>query len=513
MSKEVRVRFAPSPTGGLHIGGLRTALFNFLFARHYGGIMVLRIEDTDQKRFVEKAEPYIREALTWAGIAVDEGPEVGGKFGPYRQSERKEIYKTYAQQLIDEGNAYYAFDTPEELEAMKEKLKEAKVANQTYNSVTRNKMKNSLTMSENEVANKIEAGDPYVIRLKVPSKEEIRFKDIIRGWIMVHSTTIDDKIIMKSDGMPTYHLANIVDDHLMQITHVIRGEEWLPSAPLHVLMYRFLGWEDEMPEFAHLPLILKPSGQGKLSKRDAVRDGFPIFPLTWEETANNEVSIGYREAGYLPDAMVNFLAFYGWNPGNEQEIMGMEELIAAFDLNRVNKAGIKFDIAKAQWYNQQYIKKLNDETLIKMISPSLALKGEEFVGKAGKIVQLMRERVTFPDEIVSSTSYLYQSPETFHEKTVRKKWTPEAVEILKAFQKDLLEIEDFNAERVKIAFQNLLESKEVGFGKVMPAVRLAITGLGSGPDLMEIIEIIGQKEAVARIDFAIAKLSDSLKVN
>ncbi len=513
MSKEVRVRFAPSPTGGLHIGGLRTALFNYLFARHHGGKMVLRIEDTDQKRFVAKAEPYINETLSWAGITLDESPEVGGEYGPYRQSERKPKYQEYAQKLVSEGKAYYAFDTAKELEIMKEKLKAAKVANQTYNSVTRNKMKNSLTMSDAEVAKKLEAGEPYVIRLKVPPKEEIRFKDIIRGWIMVHSATIDDKVIMKSDGMPTYHLANIVDDHLMKISHVIRGEEWLPSAPLHVLMYKFLGWEEDMPSFAHLPLILKPSGQGKLSKRDAVKEGFPIFPLTWHDKENDEISEGYKEAGYLPDALVNFLAFYGWNPGNEQEIMSIDELISAFDLERVSKAGIKFDIAKAQWYNQQYIKKLDDAMLIEMISPLLNEKGEVYSQKADKIVRLMRDRVTFSHEIVSSTSYLYQSPETFHEKTVRKKWTPEAVEVLKAFKEDLMQISDFTAENIKESFQNLLESREIGFGRVMPAVRLAITGLGSGPDLMEIIEIIGQNEAVGRIDFAIAKLNDSLKVN
>lgn len=513
MSKEVRVRFAPSPTGGLHVGGLRTALFNYLFARHHGGKMILRIEDTDRKRFVTKAESYINETLAWAGIEIDEGPKEGGKFGPYRQSERKEIYQKYARQLVDEGKAYYAFDTTEELEELKEKLKAAKVANQTYNSVTRNKMTNSLTLSEKEVKQRLNSGLPYTIRLKIPSKEEIRFNDRIRGWIMVHSATIDDKIIMKSDGLPTYHLANIVDDHLMKITHVIRGEEWLPSAPLHVLLYQFLGWEDSMPEFAHLPLILKPSGQGKLSKRDAVKNGFPIFPLTWKDDENGEILIGYREAGYLPNALVNFLAFYGWNPGNEQEILNNKELIGAFDLERVSKAGTKFDIVKAQWYNQQYIKMLSNDELESMIKPLMEDTAPEFTGKAEKIVKLMRERITFPHEIITETDYLYRAPETFDEKIVKKKWTPEAVAILKAFRDAMKLMSDFSAGTVKELFQNLLESGDIGFGRVMPALRVAITGLSSGPDLMEIIEIIGQETAISRIDNALEQLSDSIKLS
>src|SRR5690349_9453339 len=337
--RDVRVRFAPSPTGALHIGGVRTALYNYLLARQYNGTMILRIEDTDQGRFVPGAEEYIIEALTWAGIKIDEGVGVGGPHAPYRQSERKPIYKQYAQQLIDAGHAYYAFDTEQELDDMRQRLKAAGVDQQQYNSITRLQMRNSLTLSEDEVKNLIASGTPYVIRLKVPKKEEIRLNYLIRGWVMVHSSQIDDKVLMKSDGMPTYHLANVVDDYLMKISHVIRGEEWLPSAPLHVLLYKFLGWENEMPQFAHLPLLLKPDGNGKLSKRDADQAGFPIFPLTWNDPANGEVATGYKESGYLPDALINFLAFLGWNPGTTQELFSMEELIKAFSIERISKAG------------------------------------------------------------------------------------------------------------------------------------------------------------------------------
>lgn len=353
---EVRVRFAPSPTGALHIGGVRTALYNYLLARKLKGTMILRIEDTDQNRFVPGAEDYIRKSLEWVGIRIDEGVGPGGPFAPYRQSERKAIYKQYAQQLIDSGAAYYAFDTEEELDAMRERLKNAGVAIQQYNSITRMEMRNSLTLPPDEVKSLIDSGTPCVIRLKVPRKEEVRLNDLIRGWVMVHSSQIDDKVLMKSDGMPTYHLANVVDDYLMKITHVIRGEEWLPSAPLHVLLYKFLGWEKQMPQFAHLPLLLKPDGNGKLSKRDADRLGFPIFPLTWTDPETGETTIGYKEAGYLPEAFINFLAFLGWNPGTPQEIFSLEELINEFSLERINKAGARFDILKAQWYNQHYLK-------------------------------------------------------------------------------------------------------------------------------------------------------------
>ena len=350
----VRVRFAPSPTGPLHIGGVRTALYNYLFAKKMGGKMLLRIEDTDQTRYVAGAEDYIREALEWVGIKIDEGVLEGGPFAPYKQSERKDLYKDYAQQLIDSGKAYYAFDTSEELDLLRKTLEEAKVDNISYNAVTRMQMKNSLTLSEEEVAQKLASGEPHVIRLKVPLKEEIRFKDLVRDWVAVHASTIDDKVLMKSDGMPTYHLANIVDDHLMEITHVIRGEEWLPSAPLHILLYRAFGWE--APQFAHLPLLLKPEGNGKLSKRDGLLGDFPVFPLEWKDPATNEISRGFREDGYFPEAVLNFLALLGWNPGTEQEIMSIDELSAAFSLESIHKAGARFDVNKAKWFNQSYLR-------------------------------------------------------------------------------------------------------------------------------------------------------------
>src|SRR5688500_14085852 len=369
--REVRVRFAPSPTGALHIGGVRTALYNFLLARQNKGTMILRIEDTDQNRYVPGAEEYILQSLAWVGITIDEGVGVGGPYAPYRQSERKPMYKQYAQQLIDNGYAYYAFDTEQDLETMRERLKTAGVASPQYNSITRMQMRNSLTLLEDEVKALLDAQTPYVVRLKVPRKEEVRLNDMIRGWVMVHSSQIDDKVLMKSDGMPTYHLANVVDDYLMKISHVIRGEEWLPSAPLHVLLYKFLGWEKQMPEFAHLPLLLKPDGNGKLSKRDADRLGSPIFRLTWQDPETKEVATGYKEAVYLPEAFINFLAFLGWNPGTTQEIFSIEELVQEFSLERINKAGARFDILKAQWYNQHYLRQKPFEELADFLLESL----------------------------------------------------------------------------------------------------------------------------------------------
>jgi glutamyl-tRNA synthetase len=369
--RDVRVRFAPSPTGALHIGGVRTALYNYLLARQNNGTMILRIEDTDQARYVPGAEEYILEALKWVGVKIDEGVGVGGPHAPYRQSERKPMYMQYAQKLVDEGNAYYAFDTEEDLDVMRERLKTAGVALPQYNSITRMQMRNSLTLLDDEVKALLAAGTPYVIRLKVPRKEEVRLNDLIRGWVMIHSSQIDDKVLMKSDGMPTYHLANVVDDYLMKISHVIRGEEWLPSAPLHVLLYKYLGWEADMPQFAHLPLLLKPTGDGKLSKRDADQMGFPIFPLDWIDPNTGEKATGFRESGYLPEALVNFLAFLGWNPGTTQEIFSMEELIKAFSVERIGKAGAKFDIHKAQWFNQQYLRAKPNELLAEYLMESL----------------------------------------------------------------------------------------------------------------------------------------------
>lgn len=507
---EVRVRFAPSPTGALHIGGVRTVLYNYLFAKKHNGKLVLRIEDTDQVRYVEGAEEYITESLHWLGIEADESPEKGGEFGPYRQSERKAIYAKYAQQLLDEGHAYYAFDTAEELNAMRERLKAAKVASLHYNAITRMQMKNSLTLTEDEVKAKIEAGEPYVIRLKVPGKEDVRLNDLVRGWVKVHSSGIDDKVLMKSDGMPTYHLANVVDDHLMKITHVIRGEEWLPSAPLHVLLYKFLGWEDSMPQFAHLPLLLKPDGNGKLSKRDGDKHGFPVFPIEGifpgKDGIQEKVN-GFREEGYLPDALINFLAFLGWNPGTEQEIFSVSELIEAFSIDRISKSGAKFDIEKAKWFNQQYIKSKNGEELSQFLLNDLeknnvSYKKQQLV----KICNALKERVTFPGDFWNDGRFFFQQPDTYDEKVVNKKWTEEAVMILDAYKDALKAKDNINADESKALLNNILEEKGVKLGKVMQALRLAITGAGSGPDLMEIIEILGPKETANRIEAAIVKL-------
>src|SRR6478609_4494793 len=445
--REVRVRFAPSPTGALHIGGIRTALYNFLLARKHGGTMILRIEDTDQNRYVPGAEEYILESLAWAGIEIDEGVSKGGPHAPYRQSERKDIYRQYAQKLIDDGNAYYAFDTSEELEAMRERLKTLGSSDQQYSSTTRMQMKNSLTFSEGEVKQKLDSGEAYVIRLKVPANEEIKLVDLIRGEVTVNSSQIDDKVLMKSDGMPTYHLANVVDDYLMKISHVIRGEEWLPSAPLHVLLYKFLGWEKEMPEFAHLPLLLKADGNGKLSKRDADKAGFPIFPINWTDPKTNEFSVGFRENGYLPEALLNFLAFLGWNPGTEQEIFSMKELIEAFTIERIGKAGAKFDIHKAQWFNQQYLRAKSNDELANYLLSSLKEKSIECSEeKASKICSALKERVTFPKDFWEQGKFFFIAPTQFDDQVISKKWNEETVKFLSAYSEELKSLSSITAE-------------------------------------------------------------------
>ncbi|QCK13670.1 glutamate--tRNA ligase [Mangrovivirga cuniculi] len=503
----VRVRFAPSPTGPLHIGGVRTALYNYLFAKKNNGTFILRIEDTDQNRYVEGAEDYIIQALEWAGLTPDEGPAQGGDFGPYRQSERKDLYKKYADQLVNNGKAYYAFDTPEDLEEMRERLREAKVANQQYNALTRTKMTNSLTLSPEEVQKRIDNGDPYVVRLNVPAKEEIRFKDMIRGYVKVHGGTLEDKILLKSDGMPTYHLANIVDDHLMKITHVIRGEEWLPSTPIHVLLYRYLGWEDSMPEFAHLPLLLKPNGNGKLSKRDADKQGFPIFPLNWTDPQKKETSYGYKESGYLPDAFINFLSLLGWNPGNDEDIFSKERLIELFDINRIQKAGAKFDIEKAKWFNQQYLKERSDDEIGKELKVFLESKNidcEE--GKCAKIASFMKERVTFIPEMYTESKYLFEKPTEYNEKLVRKKWNNEAAEIIMDFAEKIKEENTEDPAKLKHTLMTIVDDRNIGLGKVMPCIRLALTGQGGGPDLMDIIAFLGLKESTDRMITAVEKL-------
>jgi glutamyl-tRNA synthetase len=510
----VRVRFAPSPTGPLHIGGVRTALYNYLFARKNGGKMLLRIEDTDQNRYVPGAEEYILEALQWVGIEIDEGQGVGGPHAPYRQSERKEMYREYAEQLIAKGKAYYAFDSADEIEAMRKRLEEAGADAAQYNAITRLQMSNSLTLSADEVHQRMSNGDPYVVRIKIDPKQEVRFNDLIRGWVAVHASTLDDKVLLKSDGMPTYHLANIVDDHLMEITHVIRGEEWLPSAPLHVLMYQYFGWT--APQFAHLPLLLKPEGNGKLSKRDADLGGFPIFPLQWTDPVTGVVARGFREDGYLKDATVNFLAFLGWNPGTEQELFTMDELIEAFSIERIHKAGARFDIAKAKWFNQQYLKQLSDGELVELVyglrftAGGVPLYGSNFdieKDRLAKICHLMKERVTFPQEILSETTFLFEMPTTYEEAIVASKWNADAIKATTAFVEDLKVYEgDFIADSVKAIWAAAAERAGIKMGKVMQALRLAVTGAGHGPDLMLAMEILGKNEVVSRLEKALSTL-------
>ena len=508
MNREVRVRFAPSPTGALHIGGVRTALYNYLFARKMGGKFLLRIEDTDQTRFVPRAEDYIRESLDWLGITPDESPWKPGSVAPYRQSERKEKYLQYALDLVNKGHAYYAFDTAEELEAMRERLTAARVVQPQYNSITRTQMKNSLTLSKDEVATRLASGDPYVIRIKIPLKEDVRLNDMIRGWVMVHSSTLDDKVLMKSDGMPTYHLANIVDDHLMGITHVIRGEEWLPSAPLHVLLYRFFGWEDTMPKFAHLPLLLKPDGNGKLSKRDGDKLGFPVFPLNWTDPFTGEKASGFREQGYLPDAFLNFLAFLGWNPGNEREIFSLQELVEAFSIDRIGKAGTKFDIAKAKWYNEQYIRTKSDTELAEFLIADAKTDG---VGipqeKALAIVHLLKERVTFPTDFWRDSQFIMIATSDFDQEVAVKKWNADAAKLLNAYAVALDAFDDeIQGDNAKLLLEKTAETEGIKLGKVMQAVRLAVTGMGAGPDLMQVFAILGPSEVAKRIRFALETL-------
>jgi glutamyl-tRNA synthetase len=505
--KTIRVRFAPSPTGALHIGGIRTALYNFLLARKHGGTMILRIEDTDQTRYVPGAEEYILEALAWAGIQIDEGVGKGGPHAPYRQSERKEIYQKYAQQLIAEGKAYYGFDTEQDLEAMRERLKKEDAINQQYGISTRGQMKNSLTLNAEEVKQKLNAGEPYVIRLKVPAEQSVELMDLIRGQVVVNSSQIDDKVLMKSDGMPTYHLANVVDDYLMQITHVIRGEEWLPSAPLHVLLYQSFGWQDAMPQFAHLPLLLKPDGNGKLSKRDADQMGFPIFPLNWTDPKTKELAKGFRESGYLPEALINFLAFLGWNPGTEQEIFSIEQLTEVFTLERIGKAGAKFDIQKAQWFNQQYLRSKSNTELAKQLLHSLKKENISCSEqKAEKVCQAMRERIIYPQDIFEHGKFFFTAPILFDESVISKKWNEEVVKVLSAYRDEVKKIEAPSAEIAKTTLDSVAGNLGIGTGKVLQALRVALTGQGSGPDLMLTIEILGSEETVSRLDYALQNI-------
>lgn len=497
----VRVRFAPSPTGPLHMGGVRTALYNYLFAKKNNGTFIIRIEDTDQTRFVPGAQEYIMDSLKWCGIIATEGPGIGGEYGPYVQSERQEIYKPYAERLVQEDKAYYAFDTAEELDAMRERAKQMGMPNWQYNHITRASLRNSLTLSKDQVDELLANNTPYVIRMKMPRNIDIRFEDIIRGWVVVNTNNLDDKVLFKSDGMPTYHLANIVDDHLMKISHVIRGEEWLPSAPLHVMLYDAFGWE--APKFAHLPLLLRPDGNGKLSKRDGDRLGFPVFPTDWT-TAEGELYSGYREKGYLPGAFINMLAFLGWNPGTPQEIFSLEELEKTFTLERVSKAGAKFDPDKTKWFQQQYLRSTSDEELADQLSKMLDKPYDK--SRLLTICRLMKERATFVKDIIEEGKYLLDPPTQYDEQTVSKKWKEDTGEIIKEWSGILSNIEPFTHEAIETAFKSFLESKNLGIGAVLPNFRLILTGTGMGPSMFEIAEFLGKEECLNRINQGLTKI-------
>jgi glutamyl-tRNA synthetase len=499
MSQKVRVRFAPSPTGPLHIGGVRTALFNYLFAKKYHGDFILRIEDTDQSRYVDGAEQYIIDALDWCGIPYDEGPGKEGAFGPYRQSERKKLYKQYADELIARGKAYYAFDTSEQLDFYR-KDHETKGKTFIYNWHNRLKLTNSLSLSKLETQSKLDAGEDYVIRFLTPQDKKLHLKDIIRGDLKIDTNVLDDKVLFKSDGMPTYHLANIVDDHLMQISHVIRGEEWLPSLALHQLLYNAFDWK--APKFAHLPLIMKPIGKGKLSKRDGEKMGFPVFPLSWNE------SQGYREAGYFPESVINFLAMLGWNPGTEQEIFSLGELIQQFSLERVNKSGARFDPEKTKWYNHQYLQKKSDSELAKLLSPALIGKGITKNARnrsyLAKVVSLIKERATFGSDFWELGDYFFTAPVHYDEKATRKQWKEDTPQIMNNLIQLLETIVDFSSPNVETLVKKWIGDQELSFGKVMPPLRLVIVGTMKGPHIFDILGLLGKEESISRIRQAIS---------
>lgn len=498
--RKVRVRFAPSPTGPLHIGGVRTALYNYLFARQQGGDMILRIEDTDSQRFVPGAEEYIIDAFNWLGIHFDEGVSFGGEYGPYRQSERKEIYRKYVDQLLSAGLAYIAFDTPDELEA-----KRNEISNFQYDASTRMRMRNSLTLSEEETAALINKGEKHVVRIKIEPNEDIHVPDLIRGDVVINSSVLDDKVLFKSaDGLPTYHLANIVDDHLMEVTHVIRGEEWLPSAPLHVLLYRYLGWADTMPQFAHLPLLLKPEGNGKLSKRDGDRLGFPVFPLEWKDPKTGEVSSGYRESGYLPEAVINFLALLGWNPGNDQEIMNIDEMIRLFDLSHCSKSGAKFDYEKGKWFNHQYLVKKDNKDVARLFMPELKARGVEADPQyVEKVVGLVKERVNFVKELWDQAAFFFVAPAEYDEKVAKKRWKADSPAQLTELIEVLNTCEPFDVQGTEETVKAWIERKGYHLGNIMNATRLALVGESKGPHIFDITEALGKEETINRIQRAI----------
>lgn len=503
MSRKVRVRFAPSPTGPLHIGGVRTALYNYLFAKKNGGDFILRIEDTDSHRFVPGAEEYIIEAFTWLGLQFDEGTHLGGPYGPYRQSDRKDIYKKYVDQLLEKEVAYIAFDTPEELDQ-----KRSEIANFQYDASTRGLMRNSLTMSKDEVDSLIESGKQYVVRFKIEANQEVVVNDLIRGEVKYNSSVLDDKVLYKSaDNLPTYHLANIVDDHLMEITNVIRGEEWLPSAPLHVLLYRAFGWEETMPQFAHLPLLLKPEGNGKLSKRDGDRLGFPVFPLEWKDPKTGEVSSGYRESGYLPEAVINFLALLGWNPGNDKEIMSLDELIEEFSLEKCSKSGAKFDYEKGKWFNHQYIQLRPNSEIANIFYPLLEEKGVDVsIDYVETVVVLVKERVSFVKELWDQSSFFFVAPTSYDEKVVKKRWKEDSPAHMTELLDVLKNIDDFSAHNQEEIVKSWIEAKGYHLGNIMNAFRLAIVGESKGPHMFDITATIGKEETLSRLEKAIKEI-------
>lgn len=501
--RKVRVRFAPSPTGALHIGGVRTALYNYLFARQHGGDFVFRIEDTDSNRFVPGAEEYIIESFRWLGIKFDEGVSFGGEHGPYRQSERRAIYRKYVDQLLDAGKAYIAFDTPEELEAKRQEIK-----NFQYDAHTRMMMRNSLTLPAEEVERLIADGNQYVVRFKIEPGEDVHVNDMIRGDVVIKSDILDDKVLYKSaDELPTYHLANIVDDHLMEISHVIRGEEWLPSAPLHVLLYRAFGWEDTMPRFAHLPLLLKPDGKGKLSKRDGDRLGFPVFPLEWHDPKTGEVSNGFREQGYFPEAVINFLALLGWNPGTEQEMFTLDELVEQFDITKCSKAGARFDYQKGIWFNHEYILRKSNEEISKLFAPIVAGNGvDESMERITKVVSMMKDRVSFVKELWPLCSFFFIPPTEYDEKTVRKRWKENSAQVMGELAEVLEGIDDFSLENQEHIVMAWVESKGYKLGDVMNAFRLTLVGEGKGPGMFDISAFLGKEETLRRLRRAIEVL-------
>ncbi|WP_295121649.1 glutamate--tRNA ligase [uncultured Chitinophaga sp.] len=502
--KKVRVRFAPSPTGGLHLGGVRTVLFNYLFAKQQGGEFVLRIEDTDQTRFVEGAEEYIQECLRWCGLEPDEDPVKGGPYGPYRQSERKPMYRQYAEQLVNAGYAYYAFDSPEELEAMREVEKAKGNHAPQYNQTIRATMRNSLTLSAAETAELLEKGAPHVVRINMPVNEEVSFTDMIRGTVTFNTSTVDDKVLLKADGMPTYHLAVVVDDYLMKITHAFRGEEWLPSAPIHVLLWKYLGWEKDMPQWAHLPLILKPDGNGKLSKRDGDRLGFPVYAMNWKDPKTGDLTKGFREMGFLPEAFINMLVMLGWNDGSGEEIFSLDELIKRFSIDRVHKGGAKFDFDKAKWFNQQYIQKTDNARLAALLQPVLQEKGitatEDFVMK---VTGLVKERCQFVNEIWDHGFFFFQKPTTIDVDSVKPKWTPEKQQFFEEWAAGFAQLPDFNAVALEESFKQLATAKGIKPGELQMPFRIMLCGGKFGPQVFVIAEALGKEETIARIQHAL----------